>query len=209
MVHPSHRHAFKETLLILVLALASGGGSSLPLAQETATPASTTTPATGKSSIKGQVLGEDGKAASGGRVRLALMDSDDVLEAEIQSDGSFLFESLPHGYYRLVFEVEDGAFPSNRILLVPPKEKVKATFQLGGFLPEDRNLGFAPDQPAPLAGGKTRGVAHLLEKTGPGGWAWFRTGKGVAVLIGGGTLLVAGLIALTSSEESIVSPSSP
>lgn len=208
MVRPSRRRTVTETLLVLVLAFVLAGGSALSLAQEEAA-APEIPSVTGKSSIVGQVLDEDGKAVSGGRVRLALMDSEEVVEAEIQPDGSFLFENLRHGYYRLVFEVDRGAFPANRVLLVPPKEKVKTTFHLGGFLPEDRSLGFAPDQPAPLSSGKTRGVAHLVEKTGPGGWAWFGTGKGVAVLIGGGTLLVAGLIALTSAEESIISPSSP
>jgi hypothetical protein len=54
------------------------------------------------------------------------------------------------------------------------------------------------------------GVATLNESYGPTGWAWFRTGKGVAVLIGSGALLVGGIVALTDAEdEFIVSPSQP
>jgi hypothetical protein len=54
-------------------------------------------------------------------------------------------------------------------------------------------------------------VARLKEDTGAKGLAWFRTGKGVAVVVGGGILIVAGVILLTNPDdtETSVSPSTP
>ncbi|MDQ7006452.1 MAG: carboxypeptidase-like regulatory domain-containing protein [Acidobacteriota bacterium] len=167
----------------------------------------TTAPA-GKARLSGVLLDEQGQPVGGARVRLSPMLGETLLETTTDASGTFRFENLGHGYYRVAFEVGGRGYPSNRILLIPPEEKIEVTFDLGGFLPEDRSLGLGPDRPAPLLDKTSAGVAHLREKIGPSGWAWFRTGRGVAVLIGGGTLFVAGLIALSDSSENVVSPSS-
>jgi hypothetical protein len=50
----------------------------------------------------------------------------------------------------------------------------------------------------------------MEERAGPGGLGWLRSGTGVAFLVGGGALLVAGLIALgDKGNQASVSPSSP
>jgi len=195
--------AWLAICLILVPALSP----SLAAEESGGQAAAETTPA-GKAQLRGTLLDDQGRPVSGARVLLSPMLGKTTIETSSDAGGEFLFENLPHGYYRVAFEVEGRAYPSNRILLIPPEEKVEVTFDLGGFLPEDRSLGLSPDQPAPLLGKASSGVAHLRENTGPSGWAWFRTGRGVAVLVGGGTLFVAGLIALSSSSENVVSPSS-
>ena len=112
-----------------------------------------------------------------------------------------------HGLYDVSFSKDGQAWVGNRVLLVSPKKKQKANFQLGPFLPGDKAAGLEAGAPAPGTAIASTGVARLEEKTGPSGLAWFRTGKGVAVLIGGSALLVGAIIAL--GKNSSVSTSTP
>ncbi len=139
-----------------------------------------------------------------------LEDPGRTMKAVTDARGRYRLEGLRYGHWKLAFRRGDAAWPANRVLLVPPRKKVEANFTLGPALPEDEDLGLAPGKEVPLAGRVAAGVAHLEEKLGPSGWAWFRTGKGVAVLLGGSALLVAGVIALAEDDnEVIASPSKP
>ncbi|UCF67149.1 MAG: carboxypeptidase regulatory-like domain-containing protein [Acidobacteriota bacterium] len=167
----------------------------------------------GTSLLRGVVRDAEGEPRPAARVMLVAIEGDeyaDRYEARTDSGGQYEIDSLPYGYYRVVVEHEGQLFPANRVLLVPPGKKIEADWTLGPFEAEDLALGLAPDQPLEwAAGGAASGVARLVERSGPSGWAWLRTGKGVAVLLGAGTLLVGGLIALSDDDEPIVSPSSP
>jgi len=163
------------------------------------------------SRIEGTVQLSDGGPARGARVLLVSMADREVrIAGETAKDGSYAIEPVAHGYYEIVFETGEGRFIGNRILLVPPGKDTEANFVLDRFRPQDERSGLTPATAVPGLGGEARGVARLEERLGPSGWRWFRTGKGVAVLLGGGTLLVAGLIALADDEvQTVVSPVTP
>jgi len=159
------------------------------------------TPKTAETSrLSGRITLENGENAADVRIVMRRMESEaPPLEARTDSRGHYVFKAVRYGYYELAFEKDGVAYASNRLLDIPPDEKVEADFTLGGFRPEDAETALALDDPLPLLGPETRaaGVARLAENFGPSGWAWFRTGKGVAVLVGGGALAVVALIALS------------
>ncbi|RMF72961.1 MAG: hypothetical protein D6738_09975, partial [Acidobacteria bacterium] len=77
---------------------------------------------------------------------------------------------------------------------------------LGGFQVADEALGLRPDQPVPGLDRPAAGVARIAIRDRAAGWAWFRTGAGVATVVGGGALVVAALI-LASEDDSTPSVS--
>jgi hypothetical protein len=165
-------------------------------------------PATASASIT--VVDENGEPLEGVEVVLGTTEGEIVTRAITDGDGVATFEGLSHGYRQVAFRWQGDAFVANRVLLLSPDEELEATFELGDFTAREKDVGLAPGQTVPLLGEPAVGVATLDESYGPTGWAWFRTGKGVAVLIGSGALLVGGIVALTDAEdEFIVSPSEP
>ncbi len=158
------------------------------------------------SRLAGTVELTDGTPVSSARVLLVSMADRSVRVAgETGDDGSYEIEEVPHGYYEIVFETEAGRYIGNRILLIPPGKETEANFTLDRFQPGDARSGLTEDTPVPGVGGEAAGIARLEERLGPSGLKWFRTGKGVAVLLGGGTLIIAGLVALADNEEPVVS----
>lgn len=130
----------------------------------------------------------------------------------VQTDarGHAVIEDVSYGYYRYAVGTPQGPWVGNRVLLVPPEQKVDVTVTLGPFLPEDERAGLDPKAGAPGFDGEAIGVARLLEKTGPRGLAWFESGKGVAVIVGAAVLMVGLVIALTDTDsEEVASPSQP
>ena len=190
--------------LVLALLLGPATFPGLARGRKGADPVATST-------VEGTVRDASGQTLEGVTVLAeCLEDPGRTLEATTDARGRYRLEGLRYGHWKLAFRRGDRAWPSNRVLLVPPRKKVEANFTLGPALPEDEDLGLAPGKEVPLAGRPAAGVAHLEEKLGPSGWAWFRTGKGVAVLLGGSALLVAGVIALAEDDnEVIASPSQP
>ncbi len=165
----------------------------------------------GTSTIRGTVRDASGRPVAGLTVAAECMEEPGTIRrARTDDKGRYRLEGLRYGHWKLAFEGNDGAWPANRVLLVPPRKKVEANFTLGPARPEDEELGLRPGTKVPLAERPATGVAHLEEKLGPSGWAWFRTGKGVAVLLGGSALLVAGVIALAEDTNQVIaSPSNP
>ncbi len=152
-----------------------------------------------------------GAPLPGLRVVLSIVDGDGRFEAYSDPKGAILIEGLPYGYYKIAVERDGQAYPGNRVLLLPPGRTVEAEFELGAIQAADRRLEIREGDTDPLVGQKVAGTARLVEQLGPSGWAWFKTGKGVAVLVGGGALLVGGIIALSDDDSSNtpVSPSTP
>lgn len=150
----------------------------------------------GLAKLTGQVRDTAGKGVEGATITLTPVEKGgSPLTFVTGNRGSFIFEGLHSGYYTLTFEIGGTVYPGNRVLLISPRKAHKAEFTLGNAGPQDLLPGTG-GTPAPGAP-----IARLLERTGPTGLEWFTTGKGVAVLVGGVALTVAGLIALTSDEE--------
>lgn len=187
--------------------------ATLPALAADATPstdekAATVASNSGTSVLSGKVKLADGHAAGGLTMTLAPLESrSGVVTAVVGADGTYKIEGLLHGLYDVSFSKDGQAWVGNRVLLVSPKKKQKANFQLGPFLPGDKTAGLEVGSPAPGTKIASTGVARLEERTGPSGLAWFRTGKGVAVLIGGSALIVGAIIAL--GKNSSVSNSTP
>lgn len=166
----------------------------------------------GSSGLKGTAFDAAGTGLEGLTVTVGALENANARRTVMTNEkGEFLLEGLPYGYYQLSFEYGGQAYPSNRVLLLAPGKILKADFRLGAIEPLDQSLGLKLGDTDELLGRVTGGVARLVERTGPSGLAWFRTGKGVATLVGGGALMVAVLIATSDSGTLAqpVSPSSP
>ena len=156
------------------------------------------------------VVDEGQQPLEGVEVVLGTPEGKILARATTDDEGVAAFENLHHGYRQVAFRWQGDAYVANRVLMLSPEDELEATFLLGDFTAREKDVGLAPGQAVPLLGEPAVGVATLDESFGPTGWAWFRTGKGVAVLIGSGALLVGGIVALTDAEdEFIVSPSEP
>ena len=174
-------------------------------------PAAGATPP-GRASIEAWLRDEQGERLVGARFFLVLLDGRaPPVSAVTDRLGRVTLRQLSYGYYRYGVETTEGVYLGSRILLVPPDRGVDVEIDLTPFLPEDDKLGLSRTDPVPGTDKLPVGVARLLEDTGPKGLAWFQTGKGVAVNVGGGILLVGAMIALTDpgSGTDSVSPSSP
>ena len=164
--------------------------------------------------LHGVVRDAKGEAAlAGARVVLTPMAGKGEPRSEItDASGKYAFEKLPHGLFEIAFEHEGQAYIGNRTLMIAPGREHEANFRLGPFEVRDELAGLTPGQKTPGLESGAGGVARLEERVGPTGLAWFRTGKGVAVLVLGGALAVAGVIALADSnptQNPSVSPSQP
>jgi hypothetical protein len=186
-------------------------------AQESAkkdAPPATAVTAEGRSTIVFWIRDEQGKDAVGLRFFVTPMEGKASPLSAPATDrfGESRLGKLSYGYYRYGVETPAGIYLGNRILLVPPEQEVAIEIDLSPFLPEDDKLGVSRTEPVPGTDKTPVGVARLHEETGPRGLAWFQTGKGVAVIVGAGVLLVGAVIALTDSgntETSSASPSTP
>ncbi|MFN7965816.1 MAG: carboxypeptidase-like regulatory domain-containing protein [Acidobacteriota bacterium] len=157
----------------------------------------------GTSKVSGSLRDPAGKPVAGATVVLRLMESEGIqVKGTTGAGGDYSLEKLPYGHYLVAFEFGGQSYAANRILTLPPRQKLKANFEVSPFLPEDLGLGLKEGANLPGTSVPVAGVARLEEKTGPSGIAWFSTGKGVAVLVAGGAAIVAGLIALSSGDSS-------
>jgi hypothetical protein len=160
--------------------------------------------------MTGKILASDGTPAAGAKIVLTPLEAaGPARDAMTSRDGTYAVTSLAHGLYEVGVERNGQAFAGNRVILISPRQKHKANFRLGPFAPQDKAAGLDAGQEVAGLEPLSTGVARLDEKTGPTGLAWLRTGKGVAIFVGGAALLVAGLIALGGNKSTSVSSSSP
>ena len=210
-MEPSPLRRGLAAALVLALLIAP-----LPAAAEEApkkdAPPAVGAAAEGRSSILGWLRDEQGKDLAGARFLLTPIEGQaPPLSAVTDKFGEFALRKVRYGYYRYGIETTTGVYLGNRILLVPPEREVPIEIDLSPFLPEDDKLGLSRTDPVPGTDKVPVGVARLFEETGPKGLAWFQTGKGVAVIVGAGILLVGALIVFTSPDEETTSasPSTP
>ena len=150
----------------------------------------------------------DGHPVAGATVILHAMDLEGFEGRCVTgTDGRCEIRPLTYGIYRLAVLAGDEAYVGSRTVIIRPKKKEDLEVSLGGFRPADEALGLAPGQPVPDLGRPAAGVARIPARERASGWAWLRTGKGVAAVVGGGALIVAALIA--ASEDSNTPAASP
>lgn len=162
------------------------------------------------SRLTGTVKDSAGKPLEGVQVILTPLESRTQGPQQVASGahGKFAFNNLEYGLYDVAFIFQGKAFAGNRVLMLPPAKKVEANFKLSPFQGVDKEMGLVEGQKVTGTELLASGVGRLEERLGPSGWAWFRTGKGVAVLVGSGAAIVGGLIALSGNDKPI-SPSQP
>ena len=163
-----------------------------------------------KAEVKGVVRDEMDAAVPGARVVLSPLEAPErSVSATTDAGGRYAIPGLARGYYSVAVETAGKAYVGNRTLLIQPARDLRADFGLGPFLPEDAFLGLKEGAPVAALGQPAAGVARLHERSPNAGLAWLRTGKGVAVLIGGGVLAVGALIALADDDDEPSRPASP
>lgn len=166
--------------------------------------------ATGTSRVSGVLTDQQGNAIAGAKVVMGSLEKPGSAASTVTDQaGRYSLDGLTYGHYNVAFEVLGKGYPANRVLTVPPRRRVEANFQLGDFRPDDAQLGLTAGGKVALLDLPAAGIARLEERLGPSGWAWFSTGKGVAVLVAGGAAVVAGLIALSSGDNNKSSNPSP
>lgn len=182
----------------------------LPASVPSALGQGTTEP--GRGSLSGKIFQEDQKSPAGGvTVRAVHLDTNEIFEgAPTTPDGKYEVKGLPYGYYNLIVETAEGLYLSNRILNVPPEKKVEASFLLTESRPEEKEWWEAePSRRVPGMDRPPDGVARIIEKRDTG--SFWKSGTGIAVMIGGGALIVGALVlsADDSTSEPPASPSNP
>jgi len=195
----------RPAALLAVLLLALPAQLLPALAQDAKEP--------GQGALRGKIFQDDGKTpAAGATVRAVHLDTNEIFEgAPTTADGKYEVKGLPYGYYNLIVETAEGSYLSNRILNVPPEKKVEASFMLTDSRPEEREWWEAePSRRVPGMDGPPDGVARIIEKRDTG--SFWKSGGGIAVMVGGGALIVGALVLTaddSSSSESPASPSNP
>ncbi|MBP7147045.1 MAG: carboxypeptidase regulatory-like domain-containing protein [Acidobacteria bacterium] len=163
-----------------------------------------------KAEIRGTVRDQNGATVTGARLVLSPLETPErSLSATTDEKGQYTLRAVQRGYYSVAVDFAGKAYVGNRTVLVQPARDLRADFQLGPFLPEDAFLGLKEGEPVASLGQPAAGVARLHERSANAGLAWLRTGKGVAVLIGGGVLAVGALIALAGDDDEPSRPASP
>lgn len=154
--------------------------------------------------VLGTVKDTGGTPLAGVAVALVPLEArgDRPLRTVSGQDGGFRFADVPYGVYEIGFEGNGKAFAANRTLLVAPGRKLEVSFRLGEFEARDKAAGLESGVRVAGVVSPAAGIARLEERTTPTGLAWLRTGKGVAVVVGTGALVVAGLIAATGGDGS-------
>jgi hypothetical protein len=168
-------------------------------------------PVEGNSTLSGKITGSDGKPLPGARVLAYHLSSEDIFSSEpTDSKGEYLIAGLPYGYFDLAVETGDGLFVANQVFNVAPGSKTAISMSLR-TLAQAEGTGEAQARVFPGASQEPSGVAAVSEKlTGREFW---RSPKGVAIIAGGGALVLlaiaSGGSSSSSSPEPEPSPSTP
>jgi hypothetical protein len=192
----------RPTALLAALLLALPASVLPALAQDAREP--------GQGALRGKIFEEDAKTPVGAAtVRAVHLDTNEVFEgAPTTADGKYEVAGLPYGYYNLIVETPAGLYLSNRILNVPPEKKVEASFMLTESRPEEKEWWEAePSRRVPGMDRPPDGVARIIEKRDTG--SFWKSGKGIAVMVGGGALIVGALVLTADDSTSSETPESP
>jgi len=159
-----------------------------------------------RGTVRGRVLGHDGKSpVAGAVVKVShLRTAQSLASSPTDAHGGFELIQIPYGYLDLVVETPEGGYVASKVLNLGPEGRLSITLVLTKN--EDMPQGWwTGRQPRTLPGTDTPavGVANVRES----GHSFFRGPKGIALLAGVGVLA---LLALSgSSSDSPASPASP
>jgi hypothetical protein len=148
-------------------------------------------PGSPTSRAEGRVLGPDGKTAvAGAVVRIVHLDSGKVFEAPVtKSDGRYLIERLPYGYYEFTIEAGGILHAAGGLVSLEPARARKYDLRL--LAPAAQTAGSDESAQGAAIPGLDRvatGSAEIVGLTAPPGF--FKTRTGLSVLIVGGVLLL-------------------
>jgi hypothetical protein len=160
-------------------------------------------PAVPNSEIRGKVKGTDGKSAEGAEVMAYHLATEETFTETTNGKGEFVMRGLPYGYFDMAIRSADGLYVSNQVANVSPTGKNVVEFRLQTFSAstETHRRSFPGADEAPV------GLAAVVDQRMVGESFW-RGPKGIAILAGGGALV---LLAFTGggSSESVASPFIP
>jgi hypothetical protein len=144
--------------------------------------------------LRGKVFDKDGKnPLAGVGVRAVHAETGEVIEGTWSGPyGKYEITGLPSGYYDLVFVAGSGTFLATQLFFVPPGGTVTASFALTPVEPGERGWWEGSEPRIPGTDRVPDGRARLLDTDDKG--SFLKTGKGKALLIGGGALLVGVLV---------------
>jgi len=165
-------------------------------------------PRTGR--IEGKVLDSaSGKGTAGARVFAYHLDTGVVFSAPPTDErGRYRIEGLPIGWFDLYVETPDGLFAANQVVNMPPRGELDVSLALTKF--EDRPSSWGVGRRRDVPGVDTPPIGEArLDETARGKSFW-RTPTGIALVVGGGALVILAIVASgNSGSETTASPSSP
>jgi hypothetical protein len=151
-------------------------------------------PGTGR--IHGRILrGADGTPVEGHRVRVLHLTAGRVFESvPTDAGGRFEIGGLPHGFFDVAVEQPAGLWLADRVINLAPASRVELVLTLGA----ENAGGLAPDRTWPGWSGRLLGAFALREA--PRGREFWRTPKGVAILVGGAAVALLAIAAGAGNE---------
>lgn len=154
-----------------------------------AAPAESRTAPAPQSGIRGKVVRADGLPVRGAVVHASsLQTGEEIVSTPTDHRGEFEISGMPHGYYDLAVETDEGLFAGNRVVNVPP----------AGFgVIELRVAATTTDVDNSAYGNRAVGRATVERKLNRR--EFWRSPKGVGLLAGIGG---AGLLALAAGGGS-------
>lgn len=193
----------RSIAVFCAVALFFAPGLPCPAAGETATD----NDAAGSGTITGEIVGVGGKGKAGRAVVHAYhIESGKVISSEpAGANGSFTLAGLPIGYLDLAVEYQGEIYIANQVINMPPSGKMVLRFSLAEFgnLPEEDALG-GRESRFPGTDKSASGYASIKQRLR--GREFWRSPKGIAIIAGGGGLVLLGI---ASGGGDDASPSNP
>ncbi len=175
---------------------------STPRAQEENV---TTGRSEGFARLRGKVTGADNKPVEGAVVIAYQLSTEEVRRsAPTDAKGRYEIPELPLGYYDLAVETDAGLFVGNQVVNVPPSEKAEVDFAVAAYAGA---AAVAGAREFPGSDEAAQGVATVAE--GQTAKEFWKSPKGLAILIGGGGVILLAIAASGGDDEEPASPTIP
>ena len=191
MNRPGPQHAWMVRILVIACFL---GWTAPPEAGKE-------DPAVPNSEIRGRVLGPDGRRASGVKVYVYHLATEELFSTTSNHKGEFAFVGLPYGYFDLAARSTNGLYVADQVANVGPGGKNVIQFRLQGFSGSTR----AEQRAFPGLDEVPVGIARVLDQRMIGETFW-RSAKGVSIIAGGSALV---LLVIAGASEASASPFLP
>jgi hypothetical protein len=169
-----------------------------------------TKPPVGDAKVKAKVLKSDGKTSlAGATLRGYHLDTGQVFSSSpTNAKGECEITGLPHGYFDLTVETEDGVFVGNQVVNVPPSGSAVLSFTLTNFAERSAAWWSGKTQrEIPGTNKPSQGIAEIRLK--PVGREFWTSPKGIAVIGGAAAAVLLLLASGGGGSSGSSSPSTP